>query len=335
MSKPVSKKMVGIFVVVGIALLVVAVLILGSGKFFKTLPKYVMFFQGSVKGLSVGSPVVFRGVKIGTVSEISVYFDPKTLAFFIPVYVELEAGSIIQVKGTEASTVGGLQGDYRKVLMTQLIQRGLRAQLEMQSIVTGQLQVALDFYQDKPATLVGAEKRYPEIPTIPTTFQEISQKLSEIPFKEIADEMKGTLTAINRLVSSPEMGRLVRSLAEGADEAKTLMKDINRQVAPLASQIGDTTQEIKKLAAETRERLGPLAQSLTKASDKATAALERIQSTMGNIETMTGSDSAIAYRLTKALEELELAARSMRTLMDTMEQQPESVIFGKKNTGGK
>ena len=80
MSKPVNKKVIGIFVVVAIALVVAAVLILGSGKFFKTYPKYVMYFEGSVKGLSVGSPVNFRGVKVGNVTEIKMLFNPKDLS---------------------------------------------------------------------------------------------------------------------------------------------------------------------------------------------------------------------------------------------------------------
>ena len=107
MSKPVNKTVIGIFVVVAIALVVAAILILGSGKFFKHNPTFVMYFQGSVKGLSVGSPVVFRGVKVGTVTDIKMLFNPKDLSVMIPVYVELEEGSPRDGEGQ--SKYGGLR----------------------------------------------------------------------------------------------------------------------------------------------------------------------------------------------------------------------------------
>ena len=160
MSKPANKTVIGIFVVVALALVVVAVLVLGSGKFFKNNPKVVMYFQGSVKGLSVGSPVAFRGVKVGAVTEIKMLFNPKDLSVMIPVYVELEQGSLEVVQG------GGSMEAFRKAhsmnmkdFAQELIKRGVRAQLDMQSIVTGQLMVSLDFYPDKPAILVGADPR--------------------------------------------------------------------------------------------------------------------------------------------------------------------------------
>jgi len=161
MSKPASKTMIGIFVVVAIALLVAAILILGSGKFFKDNPKFVMYFQGSVKGLSVGSPMVFRGVKVGTVTEIKMLLNPKDLSLVIPVYVEFERESLGAVPGSESSEMYKKATGTRGFLVKELIGQGLRAQLEMQSIVTGQLMVALDLHPDKPAKLVGYDPKYP------------------------------------------------------------------------------------------------------------------------------------------------------------------------------
>ena len=125
MSKPVNKTVIGIFVVVAIVLVVAAVLVVGSGKFLKNNPKFVMYFQGSVKGLSVGSPVQFRGVKVGAVTAINMLFNPKDLSIMIPVYVELESGTLKEVEG---ATI-----DYRRThkvreFMDDLIKRGLRGQ---------------------------------------------------------------------------------------------------------------------------------------------------------------------------------------------------------------
>ncbi|RPJ21639.1 MAG: MCE family protein, partial [Desulfobacteraceae bacterium] len=166
MSKPVNKTMIGLFVVGAIVLAVVAIGVLGSGKLFKESIPYVMVFEGSVKGLNVGSPVVFRGVKIGAVSSIHMNFNYATKAMTILVYSDFDPGKI-EIVNLDKETAERLKEAGRYVVMRELIGRGLRAQLEMQSIVTGQLQIALDFYPDKPAVYTGIVKTVQEIPTIP------------------------------------------------------------------------------------------------------------------------------------------------------------------------
>ena len=118
MSKPANKTVIGIFVVVALVLVVGAVLILGSGKFFKNNPKFVMYFQGSVKGLAVGAPVNFRGVKIGTVTDIKMLLNPKDLSMMIPVYIELDPDAIQTVEGgpsVEAITKGSARGSSCRI----------------------------------------------------------------------------------------------------------------------------------------------------------------------------------------------------------------------------
>ena len=135
MSKSANKKLIGVFVIVAIGLIVGAILILGSGRFFRHYPKYVMYFEGSVQGLSIGSPVVFRGVKVGSVTDIAMDFNPSDLSILIPVYVEGKA---------DTSSRGILKGDrtaLQEEVVQALIRKGLRAQLEMQSIVTDQMYV--------------------------------------------------------------------------------------------------------------------------------------------------------------------------------------------------
>ena len=151
MSKPASKTLIGVFVLGALALAVIALVIFGSGKFFERRITYVMYFDGSVKGLNIGSPVVFRGVKIGSVKDIELKADAKDFKVFIPVYVQVEPQKVTVIKGAPG------QGQY----IEELIKKGLRAQLEMQSIVTGQLMINVDFFPDKPARFVGLDPKYP------------------------------------------------------------------------------------------------------------------------------------------------------------------------------
>jgi paraquat-inducible protein B len=318
MSKPVNKKIIGIFVVIAIALVVAAVLILGSGKFFKKYNRVVMFFDGSVKGLAVGAPVDFRGVKIGTVAEIKMTFNPKDFTFTIPVYADIDPSGVEVVGSTLADT----HKAYRE-RMQEMVSRGLRAQLETQSFVTGQLMVSCDFYPDTPARFLGTDTKYPEIPTIPTTLQQIGARLEKIPLDEIAEKLRNSLAGIDKLVNSPEMIQLVKSTAKGVEDARTLVRDVDAQIKPLVSDFKDTTQDIRKLAV-----------SATKTSDDAGVALKKAEGAVSNIQNLTGDNSVMVYRLNKALGEVENAARSFRILAEELDRQPQSVIFGKKKVEG-
>jgi paraquat-inducible protein B len=328
MSKPVNKTVIGMFVVGAVALIVVAVLLLGSGKFLKHRPKYVTYFEGSVKGLSVGSPVVFRGVKVGTVEEIRMRFDPKDLEMQIPVYVELGEGNLeivgVDEKAREQIFAGQAQ---------ELIERGFRAQLATQSFVTGQLMIALDFFPDTPVNLIGAEPRYTEIPSIPTPLQELQNRLETIPIEETFNKLQNVADGIDKLVNSPEIKQILKSTAQGINNATILLHEVGGQITPLTNDIREALDEITQLGTETRGEFRLLAQSIIKTSDEARLAFKKVEGSFSNIENLTGEGSTLTYTLANTLRELELTARSLRILTENIDQQPQSVVFGKRKTG--
>ena len=332
MSKPVNKTVIGIFVVIALVLVVGAVLLLGSGKFFKNNPKYVMYFQGSVKGLAVGAPVNFRGVKVGTVTDILMLLDPKDLSIIIPVYVELEPNAVRTVSG--ARIVGVLKIG-QGVIVPALIELGLRAQLEMQSIVTGQLQIALDVYPDRPATFVGVDRTTQEIPTIPTPLQELAKRAEKIPVEEIFEKMNVAMEGLEKIMTSPETAEMLRAVKKAVEDTRDLVQDVDRHIDPLAEKTVAVATEVQKLAETLKEQIGPLTASLIKTSDEAGATLKEARTAVSSIQDMTGEDSVVSYHLVKTLDELGAAARSMRLMADTLQRQPESIIFGTKDTRGR
>jgi paraquat-inducible protein B len=277
-----------------------------------------MYFDGSVKGLAIGAPVDFRGVKIGTVAEIKMTINPKDFSFTIPVYVDVDPSGVELIGEKIADTHKG----YRE-RMEEMVRRGLRAQLETQSYVTGQLMISCDILPDSPAKIIGGDLRYPEIPTIPTTLQQIGARLEKIPVEEIIEKLKGSLAGIDKLVNSPEMTRIMRETVQSLEEAKILIRDVNGQIKPLVSDFRDTTQDFKKLAL-----------SATKTSDQANVALKRAEVVVNNLENLTGDNSVTVYRINQTLGELERAARSIRMLAETLDNQPQSIIFGKKKVEG-
>lgn len=326
MSKPANKTLIGVFVIVAIGLVVGAILMLGSGRFFRHYPKYVMYFDSSVKGLSIGSPVVFRGVKVGSVTDLSVDFNPSDLSILIPVYVELgeEKMNMADLNILEGDRTA-LQDEYTQAL----IKKGMRAQLEMQSVVTGQLLIALDFHPATKADFLGKDKRYAEIPTIPTQFQQLTKRLENVPIEEIFQELRATLAGIHKMVNSPEAATLIASGSKGLEEARLLIHHIDGQVRPFAGSTNAAVQQIKSLAENMNIELVPLSASIKNLADETRETLKKSQAAFEKMDSAVGDDSALAYQLPKTLKELEGAARSIRLLANELRQHPEAVVWGK------
>ena len=309
MSKQVSKTVIGGFVISSIALLVVGVFMFGGGKFFKRTQKFVLFFEGSVKGLSVGSPVTFRGVEIGSVESVTLRADREALTVQIPVVVEVEPDRI-QLTG------GGGKPDPQQNIQ-RLIDAGLRAQLTVESMVTGQLMIALDLYPDKPARLAGSDLEYPEIPTIPSTFEQVTETIQKLPIEEIFQKLLAAVDGIDKVLNSPDLKDTVASLKVTVQNADKLINNVDKLVRNVDGQVE------------------PLASSIRTAADVAKTALVQGEETLRTLENGMGEDSAVVYELRNALKELSSASRSIRVLADYLEQHPDALIRGKSSLGGK
>ena len=209
MMRKANKTKIGVFVVGAVALLVVAVVVFGSGALFKQSDKYIIFFDGSVKGLAVGAPVNFRGVKIGNVSSIDLTYDEETKSVLIPVVIDVE---LARVKGVP-DKFG--YPDYE-----QFIRQGLRAKLEVQNFITGQLMLGFDFYPLDQKKIYSIVKNYPQIPALPIS-PDIFEIMNEIPIKEITTSLAQAVTGINRLVNSEGIADLDKTLREITQSARS------------------------------------------------------------------------------------------------------------------
>ncbi|HAR95696.1 MAG TPA: cell entry protein [Deltaproteobacteria bacterium] len=326
MSMRVNKTAIGLFVVGALGLVILGILAIGSGRFLRERPTYVMFFSGSVNGLRVGAPVLFRGVPVGTVTEIRMRVNPKDLSVLIPVYVEI-GDAKIQTQGSER-----LPRDVKaqQEMTFQMIKRGLRARLEMQSVVTGLLQVSLDFYPDTTPKVIGVDQRYVEIPTIPAPFQMLAEKVESIPLDEILDRVNQAVDGIQKLVNSPQMQGMAGSMRQAADDARSLIARIDSQVDPMAKSLSSTAGRLEQLAATLDREIPPLTSSLKNTSDQAGIALQKVGTTFSQVQGITDGDSSVVFRLNRAIEELELAARSVRELSDSIDENPQVLLFGRQ-----
>ena len=201
MPKQPNRKLIGLFMIVGIMALIGILIYLMQNKIFANKgSEVVMFFEESITGLSVGSPVVLKGVKIGEVSKISIKADPADLTFSIPVYARMHAKSLLKTK------------DYNsgREVLDALVDKGLRARLISQSYVTGQLMIDLVMLPGTPIKYHGVQKVL-EIPTALSPFGELSRGLQELPLQEgvrnFAEFFKGlnhSMPDINRIIADVE-----------------------------------------------------------------------------------------------------------------------------------
>ena len=327
MSKQASKTVIGGFIVSAVVLVVIGVLIFGSGNYLKERYRFILFFQDSVKGLSVGAPVIFMGVKIGEVKDINVIEDPVESSFLIQVLIELASGKVKRFKTKE---FGNAQELYE--YCDQLIEKGLRAQLGLQSVVTGQLQVELDFFPEEPAILMGTNKKYQEIPTIPSTFEKLTKTLENLPVKEIFDKLSSSLTRIDVLLNSPRTTEFLKSLKFAVEDARKVLQEMDKQVQPMTNKIGRTLEAYEKLARNLDRKVDPLISEVDDTVKALTETSKQAEKTLRAVENVVGDNSAVTVELTKTLREFSSAARSIRNLSDYLSRHPEALIRGKSGS---
>ncbi len=347
MAKPASKTLIGGFVVGALALLIVALVVFGSGKFLQKRYPFVLFFEGSVSGLNVGAPVVFRGVKVGSVSRIVLQGDPKTAAVRIPVYIDFDPENFQPIDGK----IGGYQRDPYAKLKT-FVDAGLRGQLQTQSFLTGQLLVALDYFPDSVPRLVGGGD-VPEIPTVPTKLEQIQKTLEKLPLEELVHSIASAAEGIENLVRGPELKAsmvAIRKTAENAEQAvnrlaqageetlqsyNLLAKDAKGEIGALSAKVKSTVDDYGRLARDLDGEIGPLTKHIDATLQTAKIAIGEAEKALANAEKLTSPASPVMQSVIKTLDELNQAARSIRMLAELLERHPESLIQGKGGPKGR
>jgi len=315
MAKQANRMMIGGFVVLAVILMAASLVVFGSGKFFQKTVKCVMYFNEPVKGLSVGAPVLFQGVQIGTVTSITLQINPAKMQVQIPVFIEYEP---------EKFQVGGVDPkDFRdpQKNIARLIDKGLRAQLGMQSFITGQLVIQLDFYPGTPVTLQGIDKNSIEIPTIPSTSAKLADAMEKLDLNGLEKHLESTLAGIDKFVNNPNLTASIKGLHETLQDARKLLARIDRQVDPLSNDLKKTVKDFGKLAVDVNTHVGGVAAGFDK--------------TMSAARGVLSENSPLIVDLQNTLQEIAAMSRSIRQLSDYLDQHPEALIRGKGNPGGK
>ncbi len=313
MSKKASPAAIGGFVIGAMVLLIIGVMLFSSGQFFARTYKIMAVFPGNVQGLNIGAAVVLRGVRIGSVTNIDVVLDNQTKAITVPVYMEIERGT---VKNSDFKDLAKSETEKEwKQEAEALIQGGLRAQLKLQSLVTGQMIIDLDFYPDTPIQLSHIDDHIVEVPTVETITDKLVNQFEQLPLQAIADKFLDTLSAINTLIRSEE-------LKETIHNTNLTLIQLQQTLNSVDTALYTTLKDISKLTRHVDNQVDPLTNS-------AITALNEANSALTSLDNMVGKDSATRTELDNALNELAKSARSFRILANYLERHPESLLKGK------
>ncbi len=337
---------VGLFVVVGLAVLVVSITYVLGGQLLTRHLDVEMRFQGSVYGLQTGSPVVFRGVRIGRVSGIGLAYDDQQGQILIPVAAMIDQAALQKMvpaaKG--ASSADHKSVDAAQAALQTLVQQGLSARLATQSLLTGQLYVDLDLrsamvgHQDAQGT--GKDASAPtRIPTMPTTIQAFMAQLEELDLKGAFQNLAGLAASTRQLVADPKLQQTVGNVAALSQDLRELTRSLQQQVQPLASATQDTLAQTRQTAQDMGKAMGSVAQSAdrmqaTVAPDAPLVrsfqrAADELANTAAQLRNTTGEDAALVRNLERAAQDVARTARQLGDLARLLERQPDALLRGR------
>ena len=266
MKTKISPTLVGMFVIGAVALVLIALLSFGGINFFSKPQRFVVYFDESIHGLDLGSPVKLRGVRVGRVVDLNVQYDAKNKKSVVEVICEFSRSTVKNEKGAPIDV------SERKELQ-KLIDSGLRAQLGVSGLATGLLFVELDFVDvptEAPPVTGITDPKFVVVPSVPSAISEFQASLTEIltnlkrvDFAGLSREMNGLLadtrkqisgleltklseewtkagTAVNTLVSSGDLQRTFAHLNETIDQVSKMITNLDTQVQPAGVKLNET-----------------------------------------------------------------------------------------------
>jgi paraquat-inducible protein B len=308
---------IGAFIV-GAGLIALSLVIFLLGSQFGDKEKVVMVFDGSVKGLNIGAPLALRGVQVGQVTDIEIILDEDSIELIMVVEADFHSKNIRR------------RGSTDKDITEELIERGLRAQLQTQSLLTGLLFIQLDFHPGSKLVLADIDSPYFQFPTVPTDLERITKKLQDIDISNLSNDLENVVDGINTFVNNEEFQGMPASIKTTLDSLTGLSNQLQQQLAitapkldkvldGAATTVATANTELPKLSALVRDNLKVL-----------NTAIAAFENTMDDLDGLVAYDSATMYRLNQALRELSLAGKAVQELANTLEEQPESLIRGKR-----
>ncbi|MBV9999426.1 MAG: MCE family protein [Verrucomicrobia bacterium] len=331
MSRKANPTLIGAFVLGALLIAVGAIVFFGSMNLFSEKQVFLTYFNQSVNGLTVGSNVKFKGVTVGQVSKVALSLRGATQPPFVKVFYAIDTRLVEKHTGAPIDLSSRQLNEKR-------VENGLRAKLDFESLISGQLYVSLDFYKDAPPLLIPPEsgdERYLMIPGEPSDIEAIMtnvtkavSNLGNVNFLALAQNVQDLVASARTGIDAMQLEKLGASLNETTESLNKLVNgpDVKGVLTSLHTSFDQLTATLKNLDTE----LSPAAKNLNPTLDEAKRTLASIQKTVGSLNTMLKPNSGFQYQLDSSLSQLSAAAASIQNLSDFLQRHPNSILFGRK-----
>ena len=322
MNKRRNLAAVGLFVFVIVAMTITLVLYIGDRTFSgQEQKRFELLFDSSVKGLNVGAPVTLRGVKIGEVVSVrtKLYGQHQQLLNSVVIAIYLDA---IVLEGYDKK-----QGE----LIDVLLNNGLAAKLGLQSALTGLLYVEVDMLNSPPPpTYLTTD--YPQIPTMQGNLEAIIQEFEAVNFSEMAENLSLIMENLATITSSEELLNMIKVASKAFKKMEYMAESTSVSMAGIRDEFEDIASTMSEMKTLLSSQLPPATEQLNKTMAEMQNSMVKLQETLTVVEDTMASDSPMAYQLEQSAKDLSRASRAMKELAGMLEQQPSSVLFGRKES---
>jgi len=326
----VSPAVVGLFVLGAFALGLIALLSVGGLSLFSKPQRFMVYFDESIHGLDLGSPVKLRGVRVGRVVDLEVHYDETANKSVVVVTCELNRNVITDEKGTQLKITGPKD-------VETMVTHGLRAQLGVLGLATGLLFVELDFVDpaENPPPARTANPKFVVVPALPSAISEYQASLSEIlsdlkkvDFAGISREAKNLLVTANKKIGEADVKGLSDKVGHAADAVTAFVESPEAKVAfaNLNAALISTKTAIERIDGQ----VGPFSDELKTTLANAQTALKQLEATAATTRRFVQRQGDVGDELSTALRQVAEAASALENLASTLERNPSSLLVGKK-----
>ena len=330
MKTKISPAIIGTFVIGAFALVVIALLTFGGVSFFAKPQRFVVYFDESIHGLTLGSPVKLRGVPVGRVVDLNVRYDEKSNLSVVAVVCEFSKDKVTDSKGVSINVAD------RGELQT-LVDHGLRARLGVQGLATGLLFVELDFLsvKDYPADSRLTELKYVTVPAVKSAISEFQASASEIlanlkkiDFAGLSQELKALLATAQKQVAGLDLKSVAAQWTKtgAAVEALATSPEIKQALVNLNATLVDLRATLAKLDGQVTTTGADVHATLAQAQ----ATLQNFNATAGTLRNFINAQQGLGEGAGEAFGKLSEAADAVQRLADFLERNPNALLTGKK-----
>jgi len=319
------------FVLGALALALIALLAFGGVNFFSKPQRFVVYFDESVHGLDLGSPVKLRGVRVGRVVNLNVQFDTRNKRSVVEVLCEFSHSTV-------KDEVGAMFDVSSRKELEKLIGQGMRARLDVAGLATGMLFVELDFLDApplSPAVQGIADPKFVVVPSVPSTISEFQASLTEIlsslkrvDFAGLSREMNGLLADTRKEIKGIELAKLTAEWTKAGTAVNELAS--SGEFQKTFARLNETIDQLSKMLANVDGQIQPAGQKLNDTLTEAKLVMQSFNEAAETARRFISAQSGLGEETIRTMQQLNESAAAIQRLAEFIERNPNALLTGKK-----